>query len=103
MFTDWDYLRRKIILSPSAFNLPTDLSDTFQVETRVEHLHTTSSLDWPYFNYYISPSEDRARYFGASFQSEGNSPLLITKKNEQISQEKIITSLETTPGGRRLP
>lgn len=39
-FTDWDYLRSRIILSHSAVNSPANLSDTFQVEIRVEHLHT---------------------------------------------------------------
>lgn len=38
-FTDWDYLRSRIILSHSAVN-SANPSDTFQVEIRAEHLHT---------------------------------------------------------------
>lgn len=101
MFTAWDHLRRKTILSPLPFNSTTNLSDTCQVEIRVEPLHTITQLGCPIFSYYTSPSKARARYFRASFQSEGNSPLLVMKKNQQISQEKKITAaLETTPGGR---
>lgn len=38
MLTDYDYFRRKIILRPTALNSPANLSDTFQIEIRVEHL-----------------------------------------------------------------